>query len=56
MNDIKKMSLQDFRYVINQHEYINTPPEKRTRAKLSDSQKDMIAYHKKHFQKNGKVK
>ena len=55
MEDIKNMSLEDFRYVISQYDYINTPPEKRYKKSLKSSQKDMIKYHKEHLQKNGKV-
>ncbi len=55
MQDIKKMKLEDFRHVLCEYEYINTPVEQRTRTTLSDSQKDMIKYHKEHLQKGGKV-
>jgi len=56
MNDIKKMKLDDFRCVIEQLIRSRTPNENRYKSELSDSQKNMIAYHKNKFQKDGKVK
>lgn len=51
MQDILKMKLYDFRYVVDEFVYMNTPKEDRYKTTLSKSQKDMIKYHKEHLQK-----
>jgi hypothetical protein len=55
MKEILKMELRDFDGIVDRFVYENTPREHRYKKELSNSQKDMIKYHKKHLQKDGKV-
>jgi len=51
MEDIKKMSLEDFRSVVEEYNYMSTPVDKRYRSKISNSQKQMINKNKEMFNK-----
>jgi hypothetical protein len=55
MKEIKQMSLDEFRLIVDEYVYENTPREQRYKP-LKESQKRMIDYYKKHFKKKKKDK